>query len=234
MESGEDKVIRTFYVKRLIILTLLLFALVVQARPQGRELEFFVRPSLTSLYGNSVVEKNFDLTLHLSAGIATNFLFWKNSLVNVGLIYERKGGHGSSTYMGRDENNAPTKELRLNTVQDYDYLLMPIMYKLRFGEKLKIRVGGGFYAAYLLRCMRIDETELLRVKSESNDGTKFFDLGLSASVDVYLPLSKKLDAVFGLNEYFGLLNVSSVPVMGDQSIKHQSLGTVLGLKYAIK
>ncbi|MCW5909992.1 MAG: hypothetical protein KIT62_02900 [Cyclobacteriaceae bacterium] len=105
----------------------------------------------------------------------------------------------------------------------------------RFGKKIKYQFGIGLYTSILLK--QTQYSDLDGSFNFSNDNTKNFrrmDLGLSAGFSAYFPVNDNLSIKVGIDDYFGLLNVSALPVVDGGAIKHNSLGLALGISYIVK
>ena len=68
---------------------------------------------------------------------------------------------------------------------------------------------------------------------DQTDLFKSFDFGLTASFKTYIPLTEKINAMIGLDDNLGLINVSAVPVGDGGTIKHNSIGVIIGLNLGL-
>jgi hypothetical protein len=216
-----------------IILCLSFLLTAGQCLSQGLELELTVRPALTSLRGNDVVKDNFDPTVNFSTGIGLNYFLKNNSIINFGILYDKKGGRGKSNIILRDDQDQVIGEGTLTNEANFDYITVPIQWGRRFGQKIKYQFGIGLYTSFILKQELISKGLDGQVNTNENNTDKFktLDFGLSASFNVFIPFNDKLSIKVGLDNNLGLINTSDVPVSDNGTIKHNSLGLSIGLNY---
>ena len=199
---------------------------------QNLEIELILRPSLTSMRGDNLVEENFDPAFRLCGGIGSTYKFSNRTFLSLALLYDAKGGEKELTIFynsSPDPNSAVVSEVVRNE-SIFKYLTLPIQFGKEIGTKVKFEFGLGVYTSVLL------DYELL-VNSEPGDFVtkedfKGLDFGLSGSVNVKLPINEKFYVKFGLNNNLGLADVSSATNSNNGGIKHNSFGVALsaGLK----
>ncbi|MBX2966793.1 MAG: outer membrane beta-barrel protein [Cyclobacteriaceae bacterium] len=202
---------------------------------QGIELELLFQPALTSLRGNETIKRNFDPAINFSAGVGINYFLNASSVINVYVLYDKKGGKGESYLEIRDPQNQIISQEIATYKSNYDYITIPIQWGQTFGGKVKFQFGIGLYGGYLLKheLMAKGIDGIVDGKENNTDKFKKFDFGLSASFCMYIPIDELASIKIGLNDNLGLINVSNVPVADDGTIKHNSLGLSLGLNYRI-
>jgi hypothetical protein len=191
------------------------------------EVHCFLRPSLTSVRGNEVVKELFNPALNYSGGVTLGYHLSKTILLNVGLQYERKGGKHEGTIELRDPMNNPILEGEIKIRQNWHYLVVPVELRRRFGSTVYFDLGGGAYAGYLIKQQSIS-SGAVEEKVVNTNAYKRIDLGLTLSAHVYRKLNDKIALSLGLNDQLGLLDVSDGAIVHNGSIKHNSIGLVLG------
>lgn len=164
----------------------------VRAFSQKIQIEILFRPTLTSLRGNPVVETNFSSTVHTSIGLGANYFVRENSIINVGLLFDKKGASGSSLVQIRNAQNQLIGEETVEFTSKFDYITIPIEWGKRFGGKIKYQFGIGLYTSYLLRADQTQSSASLKVAEVVTNNYTKFDFGLSGSFSMYVPLSKKM------------------------------------------
>lgn len=202
---------------------------------QGLEIEFLGRPALTSLRGNKSVKDNFDPTTNFSTGLGVNYFIKNNSILNIAIIYDKKGGSGEMNIVLRDEQNQIVDEGKVTNKATFDYITIPIQWGQRFGQKIKYQFGIGLYTSFLLKHELTSEglNGLVNSHEDNTDTFKKIDLGLSASFNVLIPITDSLSIKVGLDDNLGLINTSDVPVADDGTIKHNSLGLFVGINLRV-
>lgn len=201
---------------------------------QKTQIEILFRPTLTSLRGNPAVETNFNSTIHTSVGLGANYFVRENSIINVGLLFDKKGASGSSLFQIRDAQNQLVGEETVEFASKFDYITIPVEWGKRFGGKIKYQFGIGLYASYLLRAEQTQTgTSLKTAEVVTNNYTKL-DFGLSASFSMYVPVGKKISAKIGLVDNLGLANISSLAIANNGAIRNNLFGLTIGLNYRLE
>ncbi|HTE34725.1 MAG TPA: porin family protein [Chryseolinea sp.] len=220
---------------RSIILVLGFLLTIEKNLAQGLEFELFLRPSLTSLRGNEMAKEFYDPTIYPSTGAGVTFLFNKTSSLNLGILYDKKGAHGDNETTIRDSQNEIIGHETYTVFSDFDYITVPIQWGHRFGKKIQYQLGVGLYSAFLLK----EESGLQGLsytddtKEDYTDTYKRFDMGISSSFNVYIPINDSFAFKIGVDDNLGLLNTRASHVKGEGTIKHNSIGLAVGLKYAL-
>ena len=217
------------------ILILSFIVTIGQVCGQGIEIEVLARPALTSLRGNDVVKKNLDPVIKFSTGLGVNYFLNDKSLLSLGIFYDRKGGRGKDEFFISTGPNPPdgTESVVVTNTVNFDYITIPIQWGQRFGQKIKYQFGIGVYTSLLLKCQVVTEG-LTTERDDNTDTIKKLDVGLSASFNMLIPITKVVSVKAGIDDNYGLINVSDVPVYEDGTIKHNSLGLSAGLNIRLK
>ncbi len=202
---------------------------------QGLEIELLAGPALTSLRGNPVVKNNYDPAFNFSTGVRINYFLNEKTLLTGGIFYEKKGGRGESYIVLRDQNNQITAEGTVTYKSSFDYITLPIQWGKRLGTKVKYQFGIGLYAGILLKQEYRGEGPNGQADPDidNTDLFKRVDVGLSANTSVFIPVNNSFSIKIGVNDHFGLVNVSDVPVKNDGAIKHNSLALLIGLNFKV-
>jgi len=216
-----------------LVILLGLFVLSGSLLAQNFELELSLRPALTSLRGNDMVEKHLDAAIYPSLGLGLNRLFANKSLVSIGVLYDMKGGQNTEEYNFRDDRNQPLFTQEVKTKSNFQYITIPIEWGKRFGNRIQYHLGLGVYSAFLLSQELITEYDGDAGSIDLTDSYKKVDVGLSANFCIYVPLKESWSLKAGVNDYLGLFDTMKSDVEHDGSTKHNSLGLVVGLNYRL-
>lgn len=211
-----------------LITTIIILLKVGECFSQELEIELIARPALTSLRGNEIIKDNYDPKINLSTGVAINYFIKDNSIVNFGILYDKKGGSNTSNVVIMDEQGEIIDEGTLTTESNFHYVTIPIQWGKRFGQRIKWQFGCGLYGSFLIK-QELIGTGIANSNEDNTEKFKKFDFGLSASFNSYIPINEKLLVKIGLDDLIGLANVSDVPVANDGTIMHNSLGLSVGL-----
>lgn len=218
--------------KRTLSILMFLFAFGFNSQGQT-EVELSFRPALTSLRGNAFLDTMHHSVVRLSASLGMNFSLTEKTIMSVRILYDQKGSAGSNTFWGRDYDNNRTEKITREFRTSYDYISIPVQLRKRFGEKINFQLGLGIYTGYLIKYVSLEEANGLSWRSDDKKSTRPFDFGISAGAYAYIPVQEKVLLMIGLDDHLGLVNVSSVPVLDDGSIKHNSIGASFGLSYKL-
>jgi len=196
---------------------------------QDLEFELLLRPALTSLRGNDMVEDHFDPAIYPSFGLGVTRLFTNRSLIHVAVLYDMKGGRNEEEFVFRNDANQPIGTQVVKTRSDFQYITIPIQCGKRFGTRVKYQLGLGIYSAFLLKQELTTEYDGYAGSLDMIDSFKDVDIGLSASFSVHVPLKKNWPLKAGLDDYVGVFDAMKADVEHEGSTKHNSLGFVVGL-----
>jgi hypothetical protein len=212
---------------RIGFLGILLFATSNMCWAQKTEVEVLLRPSLASLRGNPTVINNLDPSLNLTYGLSANFNLIGSHFLTTTLLYEDKSIRGK--LLLQSVQGVET----LAVASSFRYLTLPVQWGYRFGKKVKYHFGAGIYASYLIRAASSQESPTLSFTDDETDRFHPFDFGFSTSFKAYIPLSGKINALVGVDDNLGIFNVSAVPVVNGASIRHNSVGLLVGLNVGL-
>jgi opacity protein-like surface antigen len=185
-------------------------------------------PTTCSLRGNAFVD-NHDSRLGFSTGLSIDYFLTSQFSIKSGLAFERKGSKIDMYMLDGSGNEMGTQEAKFN----YDYLTLPILASYSTKGKTKFYIDAGPYLSFLLGQKTTYEAvgSIPERTEDGSESTKKIDLGLSVGAGLYIPLGDNLILDLGLRDNLGLINVSSVSIFDDGSIKTNSLGLKIGLKY---
>jgi hypothetical protein len=195
-----------------------------QTRPYSIGLEG--GPGSISLRGNSIVNLHGP-SIAFSGGLTFQYHLGKVVSLRSGLSYDRKG----SLWTGQatDFNGIPLGVITSRT--NWDYLTLPVLLRTSFGKKKRFFVNAGPYLGYLVQQGTVTSGDQIATRRErDNARIKHVDCGLSTGLGLNLPLSKKCIFSVEIRNNRGLYNISSVPVIGDGSIKTNATVLLLGVR----
>lgn len=187
-------------------------------------------PSLKTLYGFDTVDEN-ELSIGFSAGLAFQYNFTDLLSLRTNISFERKGWttKGEAT----DEMGNPIGEMTFHT--NFDYLTLPLLVRLTFGNKIRYFVNAGPYIGYLLKVTDVAETlgDYPRSEYDNTANFKQHDFGLTTGLGMTYQLAEKLLLSAEIRNNLGLVNISALPVRNDKSIKTNSTNFLIGIAYGI-
>ena len=199
---------------------------------KSKELEVFVMPSRTQLWGN--VNENLHPATKFSTG--GTFAFVRNrSVLRAGFMYEQKGWSNQMKIIIEDEFENVAASVNVKIRGTYYYLTLPIQYGWRFGQAVKFEPAIGLYASYLLKSTitgKQDDGFSSYVNTTDHDNK--IDYGFVGSVRVLVPIKSKMAAVIGIYNYLGLANINGADVPNKSTFRHNVFGLSIGLTVKLK
>jgi len=212
-----------------ILIVLILSSLLTLGQTNKFEVGLEVGPSLTSLRGNDVLDKNNDLSFGFSSGLTFQYNFPKLISIRTNISFERKSS--TSQVSATDQNGDQIGEITYHSY--FDYLTIPILGRLTFGKKINFFVNAGPYIGYLIKLTDIIEAYGEHPKREFDD-TDYYkrtDLGITTGLGARFPIKNKLFLSIEIRNNFGLTNISSFTVVNDGAIKTNSTNLLFGIEY---
>jgi hypothetical protein len=164
-------------------------------------------------------------------GINVEYLIKEKLSLKLDLNYERKSQKADNTLEIFD-NNGSSKVYNFTSKKNYDYLVLPIMIKYSFTNRNSFFINGGPYIGYLLKSnITNDLGNIDGVINEPFETTKYnnrTDFGLSIGIGKNFELKENNSIFIEIRENLGLINTSKNTVMGNGTIKTNSLNLIIG------
>ncbi len=215
---------------RTIVFATVSLLLATGASAQAGQVEVGVQvgPSLSWLRGNRIFDGT-DALLGPAAALNVTFGLTDNLGLRTGVGYQRKGMR--SVVLFTDVNGNTLSEG--DVFWTYDYLVLPLMLRASFGSKVRLLVGLGPYAGYLIKSQLSFTGEGNIPSIETTDDHKAWDLGISASLGGSIPLGDKLSLQAEVRYDKGFTNISALPVVDDGSIRTNAVALLIGCGYLL-
>ena len=207
---------------------------------------------LLSNHRGNQFQSSYASQLGPSAGVSFDWQFDPHFSLEAGLSYNRKGYHLKDSSISsfrflpsRMDHLAVETDTRI----DLDYLMIPLMLNLRFGEPLTFYMQGGFYHGFLINARsqgtRLEENtsgdEYRRSKISVCDHMEGYirgnDWGWIAGAGIRLPLTGSYKLELGLRYDQSLINnyksLSNSSIFGDRAFFNESVKWSVGLQVPI-
>jgi hypothetical protein len=164
-------------------------------------------------------------------GINVEYLIKEKLSLKLDLNYERKSQKADNTLEIFD-NNGSSKVYNFTSKKNYDYLVLPIMIKYSFTNRNSFFINGGPYIGYLLKSnITNDLGNIDGVINEPFETTKYnnrTDFGLSIGIGKNFELKENNSIFIEIRENLGLTNTSKNTVLGNGTVKTNSLNLIIG------
>lgn len=209
---------------RLILTTKLLLITFFAIGQQSNKLEIQpeVGQSLISVHGDFLNTKPSLEGANL--GVLLNYNFNKILSIKTGISYERKGFRDTFESILANGQSLGVYRMELNL----DYLVVPILARAKFGNKLKFFVNGGPYIGYLTNQLSRGMFPTLP-SFKWNFLNKKFDLGVSGGIGVSYPLNDMISISLETRN-----NSSLISLAEGGSINTNSTNFIFGINYHLK
>jgi len=138
-------------------------------------------------YGNRTSEIN--PTIAYSTGLFFQYNFSKHISFRTNFAFERKGYFYHYQECG-------SSACRTGIARPYfDYIIIPLLVRINFGQKINFFVNGGPYLGFLSKAKNFDR--------------KTYDTGISLGLGIAIPINKRLLISLEARNNRGLLNVKN-------------------------
>ena len=145
--------------------------------------------------------------------------------------YERKS-QKADNYIEITDIDGFTKGYNFTSKKNYDYLVLPIMLKYNFTYKNSFYVNGGPFVGFLLKSNLTNDLQNIDgLNNKPFETTKYnnkTDFGLSVGLGKNFELKENNSIFIEIRENLGLTNTSKNTVMGNGTVKTNSLNLIIG------
>ncbi len=209
--------------RKIIVGLLLLTATRVEAQKPSYLVGISGSAAIGKLYGNSIL-KMHKYAPGFSGGLTFEMKMKQNFSLCTALQFDRKGDLFETNMTGFGPNPVDLTKFHSRL----SYLTIPLALRKTIGKKSQYFVNIGTYASYLLSYTLITENSLGRNKTTAS-GFNPIDIGIIAGAGVQFHLVKNYRISFEARESLGLLNISSLPVINNGTIKTNFIQLLIGV-----
>lgn len=186
-------------------------------------------PSISSIRGNDLLKEYQKITIGFTSGLFFQLNINEPFSLRTNIAFEKKRIL-ISVYATDEYGNTGN----LRTYGNFDYIIVPLLFKGTYGQKIKYFANVGPYIGVLLKQTMV--TKLLTNKNFEQDDThtyKPYDYGVTCGIGILYPLKKNLSISFELRENLGLYDIlkpSDLYIEKDE-IKTNSINFLFGISY---
>lgn len=209
--------------KRFTIVSLML-SFAISSLGQSSKLTVGIESTttITSMRGSDPLDM-FKSQMGFGNGITASYSILPHFAISTGLGFERKG-RKTTAISTIDILDLEERKCKVNF--NFDYLVLPIKASFQTGGKIKGYINGGLFVGYLLKYSEDWNGEDFQTLTTTSD-FKRIDGGVTVGIGTYIPIYKRIILDIGVVENLGLCNIN------DNNLKTNSVGVLLGLKYAL-
>lgn len=164
-------------------------------------------------------------------GINLEYLIKEKLSLKLELNYERKSQKADNT-LEIFNTDGSSKVYNFISKKNYDYLVLPILIKYSFSNNNSFYLNGGPFIGYLLKSNITNNLENIDgLNNEPFETTKYnnkTDFGLSIGLGKNFEVKEKNSIFIEIRENLGLTNTSKNTVMGNGTVKTNSLNLIIG------
>jgi hypothetical protein len=209
---------------RKILLNILIFTTSLVFAQDETKLGFQFGTNFSNIRGNKEADKsttgtNFLIGFSVEEKVYNKVHFFAN------INYERKSIISEAFSYDFFDPVIGSKIIDVKTT--FQYITLPVMAKIFLDRKNKIFVNLGIFGGYLLAVSENTNNSLK--KSDFND----FDAGLNIGIGTTFSVNKNSNLNLWLQDNYGLVNISNVPVVDNGTIKTNSISLVLNLDFKL-
>jgi len=192
--------------------------------------------SYISLRGNNLVEyMNDDLSYGFLSSLNISYNFSEYISLKTSIGYERKGTSVNDLAF-LDEFGSTICNEECKYKLNLDYLTIPLFIQFTYGNKINLFANTGPYIGFLLKGKEVINGAPNQTSDIENIVTNNFkktDFGISFGIGAKYNIKEKFFISLEIRDNLGLINISSVPVVNDDTIKTNSIIGILGIGYKI-
>ena len=211
-----------------LVFILLLFLQNVHGQNTRFETGIDCGPGITALWGNDIIRQYHDPSIGISGGIFFQDNFHKTLSFRTNLAFERKGSVTDAILTDLEGNRLGNVRVHSN----FDYLTIPFLLKAGTGSKLHLYAQAGPFIGFLLQANSVSKGEEFETHTSNQTSIyKRFDFGFTIGLGLTVPVKKKLNLSFEVNNNLGLYNIGATKIINNGSIKTNSCYLHIGISY---
>lgn len=219
------------------LLAMLPVAALAQQAPndaQPLKFGFNVGATYAGIRGNDEAEKN-DYAVDYLVGVSLEVPLNENFSLISNLNYEKLSYSRYIPFenVGFDPVGDPAfMEGGFDVRYTMHYLTLPVNLKYYVGQSRGFYISGGVFAGYYLDGSVHADGD--KVDDNSDSGLiKDFNFGANLGVGMRFPVSETANVNIELRDNLGLANISKVPVVGDGTVKTNSVNLILSYQFGL-
>ena len=186
-------------------------------------------PSLTFIrYYFPFPEKIFPI-IGFSGGFFLQYNFPKTFSLRTNIDFEKKGTIDKVTLSDVSGNSVNTS-FHFN----FDYLVMPVLFRATFGKKINYFINAGPYVGYLInQTFKYNYLNKTNITNYTNSYNRF-DAGITTGLGISIPVKEKILISCEIRNNIGLSNLVKDPTDSyPNKIKTNSTNLLIGFTYKL-
>lgn len=182
----------------------------------------------SSFRGNPQIE-TLDAGVDFLVGVSFEYQL-KNRLSLVANInYDRKTATDNPYIEIFDSPDDPSFYGRVKIKFKNQFISLPILLKYQFGPDNSLYINGGPFMSYMIKSELWNDYD--ERNTDQTDNYKSLDFGLTFGFGKAFKLKNNKEISIEIRENLGLSDISAVPVVGNGSIKTNSLNLICNYSF---
>lgn len=213
-----------------IVFTLLLVAFFVgNSFAQGKlKVGFNGGLTYSSFRGNPQIE-TLEAGVDFLVGVSFEYQLKEKLSLVANINYDRKTATDNPYIEIFDSPDDPSFYGRVKIKFKNQFISLPILLKYKFGLGNSLYINGGPFVSYMLKSELWNDYD--EVNSDQTDNYKSLDFGLVFGFGKTFKLKNNNEISVEIRENLGLSDISAVPVVGNGSIKTNSLNLICNYSF---
>jgi len=183
----------------------------------------------SSFRGNPQVE-TFDAGFDFLVGVSFEYQLKERLSLVANINYDRKSVN-DEPYIEFQSPDDPAFYGKVKIKFKNQFISIPIILKYKFDNSKSFYINGGPFLSYLLKSELTNNYD--DVNSDFTDNMKSVDFGLIFGVGKTFKLKNNSEINIEIRENLGLANISALPVVGDGSIKSNSINLICNYSFKL-
>jgi len=183
----------------------------------------------SSFRGNPQVE-TFDAGFDFLVGVSFEYQLKERLSLVANINYDRKSVN-DEPYIEFQSPDDPAFYGKVKIKFKNQFISIPIILKYKFDNSKSFYINGGSFLSYLLKSELTNNYD--DVNSDFTDNMKSVDFGLIFGVGKTFKLKNNSEINIEIRENLGLANISALPVVGDGSIKSNSINLICNYSFKL-
>ena len=209
----------------------LVFALIFINQTTAQTSKFILNieaaPNIRFLSGNFNSTQVNEPTIGFYSGITAQFPLKNNWSIVTGVGFERKGSVIKTEWTDFNANPIGI----YNTYVNHDYLIVPVLFRASFGDKINYYFNGGVYYGYLLTAKFNAERPNLPNIQLNDEYINKSDFGVSIGGGIKINIAKSLAIPIEIRSNHGLINTNKAEIINNGAIKTNAINLIVGVSY---
>jgi len=184
---------------------------------------------LAWLYGEDHFKDVYNARMGFSGGMFFQFNCKKLWSVRTGVFVDRKG----SAFKILATDNVGNDIGEIDGKENFDYLSVPVLFRLSGGKKLKHFINAGPYIGFLLKqSLQYDKfLNYPKFVDDNTDSYKKTEVGISFGGGIAYKCTQQFSITLEVRNNLGLTNTSKETIYNDATIKTEALNFLVGLNF---